>query len=604
MESSPLCPMTRSLKVRQEYTTKIKTSLLKNGFPSQKILAENLAIAQSTISNFLNAKPVDFVNFLEICRILGLEWRDIADLDDQFCPETTPTNLIKKIWLSYSHSDTRLAIDLQQNLQAAGYEIFGNNSHIPADIYLKQSDYFVLLLSEHTNISEMILEQIRLVKDLHNNTPQKPAILPICLDLPWQCEISFDLLGYLAEIQPWHWQGSNNINILTRKIIDIIKKNRTTLSLDKELAIQWHHIINTNNQSQKSVTNYYHPLPTSAPEIPEGQVNLDSHFYIDRPPIETRCYETISQPGSLIRIKAPRQMGKTSLMARILHHAENQGSKTVALSFQLANQRVFSNSNTFLQWFCANVSLELGLLDRSQLEKYTDLAEIIGSNQSCKAYFEQYLLPQINQPLTLGLDEVDRIFESHEIADDFFGLLRSLHEEAKRRDIWKNFRLIVVHSTEVYIPLDVNKSPFNVGLPIELPEFTPQQVQELAQRYQLDWPLNTVEKIMNLVGGHPYLLRLAMYAITQKDITLPELLENATTETGIYSDHLRRMMWNLEKYPELKLAMQQIVDVNTPVRLPSVLAFKLNSMGLIKLQGNDCTTRCYLYYQYFRDRLI
>lgn len=595
--------MTRSLKVRQEYTTKIKSSLLKNGFPSQKILAENLAIAQSTISNFLNAKPVDFANFLEICHILGLEWRDIADFDDKSFPEITPQDIIKKIWLSYSHSDTRLAIELQQNLQAAGYEIFVNNSHIPADLYLKQSDYFLLLLSENTNISEIILEQIRLVKDLHNTTPQKPAILPICIDLPWQGEISFDLLGYLAEIQPWHWKCSNNIDILITKIIDIIKENRTALSLDRELAIQWHNIINTNNQFPKPITNYYHPLPASAPEIPEGQVNLDSHFYIDRPPIETRCYETIIQPGSLIRIKAPRQMGKTSLMARILHHAENQGSKTVALSFQLANQRIFNNSHTFLQWFCANISLELGLFDRSQLEKYTDLAEIIGSNQSCKAYFEQYLLPQINQPLTLGLDEVDRIFESHEIADDFFGLLRSLHEEAKRRDIWKNFRLIVVHSTEVYIPIDVNKSPFNVGLPIELPEFNPQQIQKLAQRYQLDWHTNTVEKIINLVGGHPYLLRLAMYAIAKKDITFSELIKNATTETGIYSDHLRRHLWNLEKYPELKSAMQQIVNGNTPVRLPSAQAFKLNSMGLVKLQGNDCIPRCYLYYQYFRDRL-
>ncbi len=594
--------MSRSLKVRPEYTAKIKSSLLRHGFPSQKILAENLAIAQSTVSNFLNGKPVDFANFLEICRILGLEWRDIADFDDKSVSETT-TNIITKIWLSYCHSDALLAFQLQQHLQAAGYEIFVNNSHIPTDLYLKQSDYFLLLLSETTGISEMISEQVRLVRELHHTTPQKPAILPICLNLPWKYEISFDLLGYLQEIQPWCWNCGNNIDILITKIINIIKEKRTTLSHDQELAIAWDNIITTNKTFKETVTKYYHPLPTSAPELPEGQVNLDSRFYIDRPPIETRCYERIMQPGALIRIKAPRQMGKTSLMARIIHYAESQGLKTVALSFQLANQRVFTNSDAFLQWFCANVSLELGLLDRSQLAKYADLAEIIGSNQSCKAYFEEYLLPEISQPLTLGLDEVDRLFESPEIADDFFGLLRSLHEESKRRNIWKNFRLVVVHSTEVYIPLDVNKSPFNVGLPIELTEFSPQQVEKLAECYQLNWHPNDVEQIMNLVGGHPYLLRLAMYAIAQQDITLNQLLQDATTETGIYSDHLRRHLWNLERYPELKSAMQQVVTVNLPVRLPSTLAFKLNSMGLVKLQGNDCTPRCYLYAQYFRDRL-
>jgi predicted AAA+ superfamily ATPase len=99
-------------------------------------------------------------------------------------------------------------------------------------------------------------------------------------------------------------------------------------------------------------------------------MDLESRFYIQRPPIETLCYEAITQPGALIRIKAPRQMGKTSFMARILPQAEQQGSWIVPLSCQLANQRIFNNSDTFLQWFCASVSLELGLLDPEQLAKH------------------------------------------------------------------------------------------------------------------------------------------------------------------------------------------------------------------------------------------
>jgi hypothetical protein len=238
-----------------------------------------------------------------------------------------------------------------------------------------------------------------------------------------------------------------------------------------------------------------------------------------------------------------------------------------------------------------------------QLPKCWQLADLIGSNQCCKAYFEQYLLSESSTPLTLGLDESDRLFESPEIADDFFGLLRALHEEAKRRDIWKKFRLVVVHSTEVYIPLDVNKSPFNVGLPIELPEFNSQQVQELAARHGIKWSATEVTKLMALVGGHPYLVRLAMYRIARQDVTLNQLLNSAKTEAGIYSDHLRRHLWNLEKYPELIEAMREVLSVSTPVRLRLELAFKLNSMGLVKLEGNYCSARCNLYQEYFRDRL-
>ncbi|HEY9300123.1 MAG TPA: helix-turn-helix domain-containing protein, partial [Phormidium sp.] len=74
--------MPRSLRLREEFIPVVKSSLLRNGFPSQKILAEDLGISQSTVSNFLNGRPVDYANFLEICRILAQEWRNIAELED------------------------------------------------------------------------------------------------------------------------------------------------------------------------------------------------------------------------------------------------------------------------------------------------------------------------------------------------------------------------------------------------------------------------------------------------------------------------------------------------------------------------------------------
>jgi transcriptional regulator with XRE-family HTH domain len=591
--------------VREECIRAVKSCLLRNGFPSQKILAEDLGMAQSTVSHFLNGKPVDYANFIEICRGLGQEWRDIADFEANSDPEEVLLVRAKVAILfegfpsdrnafanALTTSHNSLSQQLHQALSAGGHEVFFINNSSESRSYLKRCDYLLLLISEESAASEMVLEQVQLAKELHNLTARKPAILPIFVEV--NTPLSFDLLSYLAGIQPWLWRGAGDSFKLLSQILTIIKEGRTSLTADHELAVEWHAITST----KQSIIQ---PLPAAAPELPGGQVELTSCFYIDRPPIESRCYETIAQPGALIRIKAPRQMGKTSLMARILHHAEQQGSRTVALSFQLANRKIFANSDTFLQWFCASIGQELGMLE--QLPKCWQLADLIGSNQCCKAYFEQYLLSESSRPLTLGLDESDRLFESPEIADDFFGLLRALHEEAKRRDIWKKFRLVVVHSTEVYIPLDVNKSPFNVGLPIELPEFDSPQVQELAARHGINWSATEVAELMALVGGHPYLVRLAMYRMARQDVTLNQLLNSATTEAGIYSDHLRRHLWNLEKYPELIEAMREVSSVSKPVRLRRELAFKLNSMGLVKLEGNYCSARCNLYQEYFRDRL-
>ncbi|MEG3876945.1 AAA-like domain-containing protein [Microcoleus sp. herbarium7] len=590
--------MPRSLRLRLQYIPTVKSSLLRNGFPSQKILAEDLGIAQSTVSHFLNGKPVDYANFIEICRGLNQEWRDIADFEDK-CESVEIQSIAAKIAILFegfanarSNPNHSFVQQLHQALTAASHEVFLVNNGNQDNSYLKNCDYFILLISAESAASEMMLAQVQLAQELHGLTDRKPAILPICVEL--NAPVSFDLFNYLTGIQSWQWRCVGDSSKLILEILNVVKEGRTSLNFDHELAVNLSVIPST----KQSITQ---PLPAAAPELPGGQVDLASRFYIDRPPIESRCYETVVQPGSLIRIKAPRQMGKTSLMARILHHAEQQGSRTVALSFQLANRRVFANSDTFLQWFCASVGQQLGMLE--QLPKCWELADLIGSNQCCKAYFEQYLLSESSPPLTLGLDESDRLFECPEIADDFFGLLRALHEEAKRRDIWKKFRSIVVHSTEVYIPLDVNKSPFNVGLPIELPEFNVEQVQELAKRHGLNWSSNEVAELMALVGGHPYLVRLGIYHIARQDVTLDRLVKSSITESGIYSDHLRRHLWNLEKYAELMEAMREVASVSGPVRLKSELGFKLNSMGLVKSEGNNCIPRCRLYEEYFRDRL-
>ena len=330
-----------------------------------------------------------------------------------------------------------------------------------------------------------------------------------------------------------------------------------------------------------------------------GQVALDSAFYVDRPPIEFDCYKEILKPGALIRVKAPRQMGKTSLMERILDYGRQQGYQKVTVSFQQADGDIFANLDHFLQWFCSIITWELNLPDRVA-DRWKG---VLGSKPKCRNYFQTYLLSEIKNPLVLGLDEVDLIFQYPTIAIDFLGLLRTWHERSKNEEIWKKLRLVIVHSKEVYIPLNINQSPFNVGLPIELPELNKSQVQDLVKRHGLKWTSKQVEKLMAMVGGHPYLVRMALYRIARREMTLEQLLQIAPTEEGLYSEHLRRHLLNLEEHPELLAAMKRVIAENTPVRIDTREAFKLRSMGLVKMKGNDVLPLCDLYRQYFCDRL-
>ena len=70
--------MSRSVKVRTEFISKVKAAVQRQGYARQKDLAEDLGLSLATVSNFLNGRPVDYLNFIEICDKLGLDLRAIA----------------------------------------------------------------------------------------------------------------------------------------------------------------------------------------------------------------------------------------------------------------------------------------------------------------------------------------------------------------------------------------------------------------------------------------------------------------------------------------------------------------------------------------------
>lgn len=329
-----------------------------------------------------------------------------------------------------------------------------------------------------------------------------------------------------------------------------------------------------------------------------------SDFYIERVPYELQCYEEILKPGCLIRIKAPQQMGKTSLLEKVLGKARDSGYQTLTIDFQLADSTVLTDYGKLLQWFCANASDSLELLDR--VDEYWK--DMYGLNKNCTRYFQKYLLTEINSPLVLGLDNVDLVFEQPNIFNNFCRLIRGWYDMARQGgrigEIWKKIRLVVVHSTEVYRMMDINSSPLaGVGLTVDLPEFTLLQVQTLTQRHGLNWNASQVEQLMAMVEGHPALIQQALEFVKRQSSTLEELLETAPTEEGVFSNHLRRHLQNLRQNPELAEAFTLCVNSVEPVKLAPDLAFKLHRMGVVKLQGNRVRPRCNLYRQYFSTRL-
>ncbi|MEB3124574.1 MAG: AAA-like domain-containing protein [Synechococcales bacterium] len=340
------------------------------------------------------------------------------------------------------------------------------------------------------------------------------------------------------------------------------------------------------------------PKLNIAIEEPEGAVRIGSGFYIPRSPQQAQSFRAIAMPHALLRLKSPDRMGKSSLLVRILEEARGLGYRTTWLDLQKCDRKFFDNMDRFLQWFCAAIGRDFGV----KAKPTDDWDDIFGANGNCEEYFAKYLLnDDDDRPLVIAIENLDRIFQYDVIEVDFCGLLRGWHEQGKHDRTWGKLRLVLAYSVESFTTRDSNQSPFNVGTPIELDELTTAQVQELAALHGLS-PYQ-IEPITELVGGHPYLVRLAFYHVASGRNSPEQIIENAATDVGIFSKHLTGRLAKLEKNNELKEILRSLVNSPQPIHFDLATTNKLDGTGLILRTATGVKIRNQLYRHYFQNRL-
>lgn len=525
--------------------------------------------------------------------------------------ETAEPQQVPFVFISYRSqgTDKELADELNGKLKEAGFKTFmaadslrvGDDWPSHVGDALRRCDYFLLLLSVKSAESEMVMEEVWRVKRLRETRPDKrPRILPVRVNLPFGEELNYAIDSYLNRIQQLPWESSADTNAVFEKLCEVIKRGEFEDPSEGDAAPT----ICTPRRGGGP------PLPVAKPEWPGGLVPGDSRYYIARPDVDDECYEHVLMPRALIRIRAPRQMGKTSLLARILDHAQKEGYATGQISFQGVSADTLCDLRSFLRHFCFEVGEDMGQPDELA-ERWDDSRDVI---HNCQRYFTRYLLRRLKQPFVLGLDETDLLFPYPKVAVPFFGMLRSCMDSSENYELWSKFRIVMVHSTECYVTMSVNQSPFeNIGRGFRLPPFDEKQMDELADRHHLEFSADARE-LFELVNGHPFLSRLAFYYVAREKKTFRAIIENAHTEAGVFSDHLRRHYLNLTSDADLTAAFKSVVEAQadaqfrgkgTPpatVSLESVPAFKLEGMGLVKPVNNEVAVSCELYQRYFRDR--
>jgi hypothetical protein len=494
----------------------------------------------------------------------------------------------RRLFISYRHgaqdSPQEDIIRQVQERFSSQHDIFTDKNILPGDRWGEQIEaqinacaVFMPLLTVEAMWSEMVIDEIARAHRLLRGSG-RPRLVPIRVrnrrDFP------YPLSAYLNLIQWFSWDSEVDTPELLKALETILNGGNTAPSLARPVRMDFE----------------IPPAPIAPLEIPTGGLHPDSKYYIRRGSDDI-AEGVLKSTNATLNVKGSRQIGKTSLLARLKRAARSQGRKVVFVDFQLFDDQTLQKPETFYSAFSLAITDDLKLADtfEGHRHKLRTLPSI------CTRFMEKDVLPAAEARVTLVMDEVDKVFIAP-FRNDFFGMLRAWHNLRSDSDLWMNLELVLCASTEPshFISADSTQSPFNVGERILLEDFTKAEVGDLAHRHGLP-EADVKGELYDLLRGHPFLTRRALYLLASKRIDFDTLRRTAIRDDGPFGDHLRYYLTKLYEFKDLLQPFEQVLR-NRTCSDPRLFD-SLKGFGLVAGEEHKARARNQLYASYFGQRL-
>ncbi len=472
--------------------------------------------------------------------------------------------------------DAALLVEIERAFVAHGHDVFVDRDLVVGmewaseiERRLRSADAIVPLLSAESIGSEMLAHELRVAFDAWQEAG-RPRLLPVRVD--YEGPLPDEIAPILDPIQYVHWTGPESTDEVVARLLDALRE----------------------------------PAP-SRPSIPRreleaegGAVPLGSRFYIVRS-MDDEFQDALARGDSVVLVKGARQMGKTSLLARGLQQARQDGARVILTDFQDLSASDLASAEALYTTLGEMIAEQLDL-DVAPQDVWKSGT---GANRNFGRYVREHVLERLGTRVVWGLDEADRLFTC-DFGGEVFGLFRSWHN---RRSLdpdgpWRHLTLAIAYATEAHLFItDINQSPFNVGTRVALDDFTIEQVEELNRRYGS--PLRSsaeVARLHRLVGGHPFLVRRSLHELTQ-GVSIGEFEAVACRDEGPLGDHLRRILVLLAKDPVLTDVVRGVLRGKP---CPTAESFyRLQSAGVLAgATAQNARPRCQLYATYLKGHLL
>lgn len=320
-------------------------------------------------------------------------------------------------------------------------------------------------------------------------------------------------------------------------------------------------------------------------------------WYVPRPDEETRALDCLEAPARPLFLYAPERHGKTWFLEHLLASVRARGHFGVRVNLELLPV----SARTSLDAFLAELSTRLYRKFESRLKGLPGSP----SGSSLAALLELVLQAVAPQRFYLTFDRFDTLRDTM-FYDGFVALLAELIERSAQSAAtpWPSLRLVLLSATAPdWLVRPMVARPF-VAVSQELLDFSSTQLLFLAKLYKLQPTPKELTALQALVGGHPYLCRVAMYAAAVRGETLSDVLYSRGTASAVFDFFLETCQQRLTTQPGLWPTLERVLREQSLHALDRLLLPRLERMGIVRRKDPNGTQPEYtLRYPLYRRLL-
>ncbi|MGK7876731.1 MAG: AAA family ATPase [Xenococcaceae cyanobacterium] len=291
-----------------------------------------------------------------------------------------------------------------------------------------------------------------------------------------------------------------------------------------------------------------------------GSLPLDSPTYVVRS-ADRHLYKALKL-GEFCYILNARQMGKSSLMVRMINHLQHEGYPCVAIDMTMLG----SENVTPLQWYkglAVNLWQSFNLLGKVNFKAWWNEHKELSLVQCLKLFIEENILGQVEgEKLFIFIDEIDCVLGLNFPVNDFFALIRSFYNLRSTNPEYKRLTFAFFGvATPSELITDYQKTPFNIGVGIQLEGFKEHEAQPLLQGIseKVSNPQVVLKEVLSWTNGQPFLTQKLCRFIGNTSSEIPTNGEREWIEKLVKSRIIEH--WESQDEPEhLKTIRNRLLE--------------------------------------------